>query len=112
MEESTNPTNDTKKTVVKKKQVLKKLDPDTTRLLQSIKDKINRKTHGRKIKDVEIILKGLSLITAEHIAELQSRTLSERDHLNIAHESFQKSNGKLSLDQFIGKLLKGEIRNN
>ncbi len=109
MEESTNQINETKKSVVKKKQVLKKLDPETSRLLHAIKDKINKKAFGRKIKDYEIIAKGISLIAAADIQELQERTYSEKDRLGLAHDNYQKVNGKITLEQFIGKLLKGEI---
>lgn len=112
MEEPIQQQNETKKNVVKKKQVLKKLDPETSRLLQAIKDKINKKSFGRKVKDYEIIAKGISLIAAEDIQELQERTYSEKDRLGLAHDSYQKLNGKISLDQFIGKLLKGEIKIN
>lgn len=112
MEEPTHQQSETKKSIVKKKQVLKKLDPETSRLLQTIKDKINKKSFGRKIKDYEIIAKGISLISAEDIQELQERTYSEKDRLGLAHDSYQKLNGKISLDQFIGKLLKGEIKIN
>jgi hypothetical protein len=53
----------------------------------------------------------LGLLQAEHLAELQQSTLSEKDRLAIAHEDYQKANGKLTLDQFIGKLIRGEIIN-
>lgn len=109
MEETTNQTNETKKNAPKKKQVLKKLDAETSRLLQAIKDKINKKSFGRKIKDYEIIAKGISLISPDDIQELQERTYSEKDRLGLAHDSYQKVNGKITLEQFIGKLLKGEI---
>ncbi len=95
--------------LVKKKQVLKKLDPDSAKLLQSIKDRVNKKSHGRKIRDYEIIHKALTLIGIPHISELQEKSLTEKDHLNRAYEGYQKTHGKISFDQFIGKLLKGEV---
>lgn len=98
-----------KKAALKKKNVLKKLDLETAKLLQSLKDKANKKAYGRKIKDSEILAKALTLIDQNHLSELQQETLSEKDRLHMAHENFQKANGKMSLDQFIGKLLKGEI---
>lgn len=96
-------------TTSKKKIVLKKLDADTAKLLQSLNDKANKKSFGRKVRDTEIIGRALGLLQSEHLAELQQSTLSERDRLQIAHEDYQKAHGKLTLDQFIGKLLKGEI---
>lgn len=94
---------------IKRKNVLKKLDPEAAKLLQALKEKANKKTYGRKIRDTEIIAKALGLIEANHLQELQENTLSEKDRLHMAHEEFQKAHGKISLDQFIGKLLKGEI---
>ncbi|MDG0816423.1 hypothetical protein [Bdellovibrio svalbardensis] len=100
---------ETKKTApAKKKSLLKKLDPETGKLLQQLSDRANKKTHGKKIRDHEIISLGLSLILPEHLTALQERSLSEKDRLNIAHEDYQKLNGKITLDQFIGKLLRGE----
>ncbi len=99
-----------KKDPPKRVTVLKKLDADSAKLLQAIKDKANKKPFGRKVKDAEIIGLGLSLINPEHIQQIQSQTLSEKDRLYIAHEEYQKTNGKITMDQFIGKLLSGEFR--
>lgn len=98
----------------KRKNVLKKLDSDAAKLLQALKDKANKKTFGRKVRDSEVIVLGLSLISADHIQNLQNQTLTEKDRLYMAHEEYQKANGKITMDQFIGKLLKGEVsaRNN
>ncbi|MCE3009737.1 MAG: hypothetical protein LW875_03900 [Proteobacteria bacterium] len=93
----------------KRKTFLKKLDPETAKTLLALKEKANKKNFGRKIRDTEIIAKALTLIEPTHLEELQEATLSEKDRLLMAHEEFVKQNGKISLDQFIGKLLKGEI---
>lgn len=92
-----------------KKSGMKKLDPETAKLLQKLNEKANKKSYGRKVRDSEIIALGLSLIDTKHIEQLQEKTLSEKDRLNIAHEDYQKTTGKITLDQFIGKLLKGEF---
>ncbi|GEM_PF-1274215 len=105
------PTEKSEKAITKKRNVLKKIDPDAAKVLQNIKDRINKKSYGRKVKDSEIISKGLLLIEPHHLQELQESTLTEKDRLHMAHENFVKQNGKITLDQFIGKLLKGEIRN-
>jgi len=78
-------------------------------LLNQIKDRANKKTIGRKIKDGEIIGLALKLISADQIKELQELTYSEKDRLALAHEEYQKKNGKLTIEQFISKLLDGEI---
>lgn len=103
-------TSEKKAPTVKRKNVLKKLDPDSAKLLQTLKDRANKKTHGRKIRDGEIIAKALSLLEPQHLIELQEATLSEKDRLHIAHEEFIKQHGKITLDQFIGRLLKGDMK--
>lgn len=92
-----------------KSTTLKKVDLESAKLLQQYKDKINKKQFGRKIRDQEIIAMGLRLITQEHLNELQEATYGEKDRLYLAHESFQRAHGKIGLDQFIGKLLRGEV---
>lgn len=102
-------TSEKKPSQLKRKNVLKKLDAEAAKLLQSLKDKANKKTFGRKVRDSEVISLGLSLINMDHIQILQNQTLSEKDRLHMAHEDYQKANGKITIDQFIGKLLKGEV---
>ena len=82
---------------------------ESFKLLNQIKDRANKKTIGRKIKDGEIIGLALKLISADQIKELQELTYSEKDRLALAHEEYQKKNGKLTIEQFISKLLDGEI---
>lgn len=88
--------------------VLKKLDQDSAKLLSAIKDKINKKSVGRKIKDSEIIGLSLRQLSDDHITQLRQQTYSEKDRLALAHDEYQQNNGKITLDQFIGKLLNGE----
>lgn len=98
-----------KKESLKKEIFLKKIDSETFKLLQQIKDRANKKLIGRKIKDGEIISLALKLINADQIKELQELTYSEKDRLALAHDEYQKKNGKLTIEQFISKLLNGEI---
>lgn len=92
-----------------KKMSLKKLNADTTKLLSSLREKANKKDLGRKVRDSELIHLGLTKITADDLESIKESTYSEQDRLRLAHEAYQKAHGKLTLDQFIGKLLKGEI---
>ncbi len=101
---------ESKTSALKKKNTLKKVDSESAKLLATLKERANKKNFGRKIKDGEIIAKGLSLIEPHHLLEIQETTFSEKDRLHMAHEEFIKQHGKITLDQFIGKLLKGQIR--
>lgn len=93
----------------KRKTTLKKLDQDTTKVLQQLKERANKKSFGRKVRDGEIIAVALSLVTTEHLQKLQESTYSEKDRLHLAHEEYVKANGRITLDQFIGLLIRGEI---
>ena len=98
-----------RKEVKKRNYLLKKIDLETAKLMNQIRDKANKKSFGRKVTDAEIIAASIKLLTQEHIKELQQVTYSEKDRLAMAHEEYQKAHGKITLDQFIGKLLKGEF---
>lgn len=100
-----------KKTALKRVTALKKVDADTSKVLQQLKEKANKKTYGRKVTDAEILGVAVRLVTPEHLRQLQEATYSERERLQMVHDDYQKTNGKISLDQFIGKLLRGEIVN-
>lgn len=87
----------------------KNLDEDTAKIFHSIKEKANKKEFGRRITDADILAVAVRLITSEHIKKLQDDSLTERDRLNQAHADYMKSHGKITLDQFIGKLIRKEI---
>lgn len=91
------------------KSAMKKIDFAAAKHLSQLKERANKKEYGRKVLEKEILSLAVRLVTDEHLKELQALTYSEQDRLQIAHEEYQKSNGKITLDQFIGKLLKGEI---
>lgn len=90
--------------------VLKKISPETARSILQIKEKVNKKSFGRKVKDGEIIGLAVKQLSEIHFTELQEATYSAKDKLHMAHEEFMKQHGKMSLDEFIGKLMRGEVQ--
>lgn len=99
-----------KKPAFKKGMILKKVDLETAKVIFQIKEKANKKNFGRKVRDGEIVALAVRLLKPEHILELQEATFSEQDRLHITHEEYMKQHGKVSLDQFIGKLIRGEVK--
>lgn len=91
------------------KMIVRKFDPETYKVLTTLKEKANKKQFGRKVKEMEIIKTALSLVQDEHLKTLQDATLSEQDKLMLAHAEYVKAHGKITLDQFIGRLIRGEI---
>ena len=94
---------------VKKPAQLKTVEPEAAKLLTSLCEKANKKTFGRKVKESEILTVAIKLVKDEHIVQLQESTYSEQDKLMMKHADYQKTHGKLTLDQFIGKLMRGEL---
>lgn len=99
-----------KKQQAKRQTCLKKIDLETSRVLNQLRERANKKPFGRKVRDAELIALGLKLVEQRHLVELQEQTYSEKDRLAMAHDDYQKANGKISLDQFIGRLIRGEIQ--
>ncbi|RYZ77628.1 MAG: hypothetical protein EOP05_01080 [Proteobacteria bacterium] len=96
--------------VAKASPSIKKLDPEAAKLLLTLREKANKKLFGRKVRESEIILLALKLVKSDHIDELQEATYSEKDRLEMVHAQYQKENGKITLDAFIGKLMRGEVK--
>ena len=90
--------------------VQKNIDLKTGKLLKELKDRANRKPYGRKLTDSEIIAAALKKVTPDDIRVLQETTYSEKDRLYIAHENYCATQPKISLDDFIGRLIRGEIK--
>ena len=97
--------------VGRKNTTLKKLSTDTVKLLATLRERANKKDFGRKVRDSDLIHLGLTKITPDDLEVLKEISYSEQDRLRLAHEAYQKSHGKITLDQFIGKLLRGETPN-
>lgn len=95
--------------VPKLKTTMRRLDSATAKALSQLAERANKKDFGRKVRDSDILAMAVTLVEDEHLKELQEQSFTEKDHLSMAHQEYQKRHGKISLDQFIGKLLKGEI---
>ena len=93
----------------KKIGLVKKLDPAAAKLLFNLTEKANKKDYGRRVQEREIIQLALVQVTDEHIKEIQKTTLTGEDQVKIAHLEFLKTNPRVSLDQFLIRLVRGEI---
>lgn len=82
---------------------------DTKRALAAELTKINKKDFGRKVKADQLLKLLLTLIKPEHIKGLQEQSLANADRLEMQYREFVKRNGDVSKDEFLGKLLSGQI---
>mgnify|MGYP001563316182 CR=1 FL=1 len=80
--------------------------------MSQLKERANKKAFGRKVRDAEIIAVALQLVGKDEIQKLQEATYSAQDRLRLVHESYQKEHGKITLDDFVGKLMRGEVKTN
>lgn len=82
---------------------------DTKRALTAELTKINKKDFGRKVKVDQLLKLLLTLIKPEHIKGLQEQSLANADRLEMQYREFVKRNGDISKDEFLGKILSGEV---
>lgn len=96
----------------KAKHPLKAVTPESAKVLSQLREKANKKNFGRPVKECEIIEVALGLVTVEHLRELQERTVRPKDRVRAAFAAYQKTHGKVSLDEFMARLLAGDPRAN
>ena len=82
-----------------------RISKSTARLLKSLVTKCNRKTHGRKVKAEDVLQKSLSLLEVSHLEEIKNSTYSSQDQLEIEYKKFCQTNGNISKDEFLQRLL-------
>ena len=67
--------------------------------------KINKKDFGKKVRFDELIVTVLSLLTDQHIKALQDGSLTNSDRLEILYRNYVKTNGSISKDEFMGRVI-------
>ncbi|MGK5086913.1 hypothetical protein WDW86_05095 [Bdellovibrionota bacterium FG-2] len=71
--------------------------------------RVNRKDYGRTVRIDEYIALAISLITPEHIRQLQEASLSHKDRFEREYREYVASHTRISRDEYLGKRLSGEI---
>lgn len=82
---------------------------ETKRRVMQELAKINKKDFGKRIKADELIVLALGLVQDHHLTKLQESSLSNTDRLQLQHRAYIRQHGNISKDEFIGKLLSGEL---
>lgn len=91
----------------------------TFRIEGSVKEKLmglvrkaNENRVGKKrIRALTVIEYALDLVTEEHIAELRNQVLTNSERLEVMHRGYKYSHGEISFDEFVGKLVSGQLAN-
>lgn len=84
---------------------------ETKKRVSSDLARINKKDFGRNIRADDYLALAVSLITPEHIQQLQESSLSHADRLERDYRSYVLKFGPISKDEYLGKRLNGEIAN-
>ena len=82
---------------------------DTKRRVMQELARMNKKDFGKRIKADALIVLALGLVQDHHLKQLQEATLSNSDRLQLQHRAYIRQHGNISRDEFIGKLLSGEL---
>lgn len=69
----------------------------------------NRDRPGNKVKIDDLVLFALDLITDQHLADICSRTLSNKDRIELIYRNMSKVKRGLTRDEFFGLLLAGKV---
>jgi hypothetical protein len=82
---------------------------ETRRRLLSEVAKANKKDFGRRVHADEIVAVALSLLTPDHIKNLQEGSLSTMDRLERDYRAHVAKHGPMTKDVYLGKRLSGEL---
>ena len=72
--------------------------------------KVNKKSYGRKVIIDDYLKLAVSLITSEHLKQLQEASLSHFDRFEITYYKYVKQHGSISKDAYMGAIMRGEIK--
>lgn len=84
---------------------------ETKRRVMQELAKINKKDFGKRVKADDLITLALSLVEARHVTALQQSSLSNGDRVEMLYREHVKKHGAISKDEFLGKILSGELSN-
>ncbi len=79
---------------------------DTRKKLLSELAKINKKQFGKRVKVDALLLKLLSKITTEDVAQLQEASLTGRDRMEQSYRAYCTKHGQITMDEYLAHLLK------
>ena len=80
---------------------------ETKKRIQVELAKVNKKEFGKKVRCDELIGTALSLLTEQHIRDLQNASMTNADRLEIQYRDYVKKHGSTTKDEFLGKILAG-----
>ncbi len=77
--------------------------------LEQLLQQANKDRIGKKIKTDDLISFSLDLITENHLAEICSKALSNKDRMELLFRKIAKERRGITKDEFLGLLLSGKL---
>jgi len=99
-----------KNRALKANETYRKVEGQALKALNSFREKVNKKSYGRTVKDTEIIAFAITLLSDDHIKGLQESSLTSQDRVKLSHEEYCKTHGKISFDDYLWLVVRGEIK--
>lgn len=78
---------------------------DTKRRLNHEISEINKKKLGRRVKMDDLVRLLLEELKPSHFEKLQEKSLSNKDRLEKQYRDYIAGHGKITMDEYLGKLL-------
>jgi len=82
-----------------------RIDLSTQKLVSSLLAKANRKSFGRKVKASQLVQLALSKLDDADIRQLQEKSLSNADRMEMKFREYCKRNSGATREEFLGHLL-------
>jgi len=86
-----------------------RVKPETRKRVLAELAKVNKKSFGRKVRVDQLLELLLTLVKPAHVEKMQSDSLSNSDRIEMRYREHIKRFGTISKDDFLGKILNGEI---
>ena len=81
----------------------------TTVKIEQLLRKANKDRVVKKVKVDDLIWFALGVITDQHLAEICSKTLSNKDRMELLYRKLAKENRGMTREVFFGLLLDGNV---
>lgn len=68
--------------------------------------KINKKSHGKRVRMDALLAKLLPKLTTQDVVELQEESLSGHDRMEQSYRAYCAKHGQITMDEFLNQLSK------
>lgn len=77
--------------------------------LEQLLRQANKDRLGKKVKVDDLIMFALGLINDQHLADICSKILSNKDRMELLYRKLAKEKRGITRDEFVGMLLDGKV---